>query len=122
MTNAIINPTAGEWQPVSTIQTMHDGTVLRTWGVAVAGTQQWVGKAHAIGPEPNHQAEARANAGLFAASKLMAATLAEAVGPWADHFDSADDRECPVSGADLLDWFVQWRLRAKAVLDAARGP
>src|ERR1700730_4648626 len=32
----ISGPTAGEWKRTATIQTMHDGRVLPTWGVLVS--------------------------------------------------------------------------------------
>ncbi len=116
------NPTAGNWKLVPTIQTMHDGSILRTWGVQVQGTEQWVGRAHPIGPTPENQAEAQANAALFAASKLMAEMLIEATEAWSEQFDGPEDEDCSISGADLLDWFAQWRLRARKALDAAAIP
>ena len=82
--------TPGLWRRLSTTQTMHDGTVLLTWGVQVSGTQQWVGKAHAVGPSLDEKAEAFANAGLFAASKEMAILLMEATQAWAAQFDETD--------------------------------
>lgn len=45
----------------------------------------------------------------------MAALLREAVDGWLA-FDSAEEE---VSGSDLVDWFDQWRVRAKAVLGRA---
>ncbi len=115
-------PTAGEWKWVATFQTMHDGTKLPTWGVMVSDTMQWVGKAHPLGEGQQCQAEAHANAGLFAASKAMAGLLAEATKAWAEQFDGPDDQDLSISGADLLDWFAQWRLRARKALDAAGVP
>ena len=115
-------PTDGEWMWVPTIQTMHDGTVLRTWGVQVGATGQWVGNAHPIGPTTENQAEAHANGGLFAASKLMAVLLTEATQAWSNQFDGPEEEDCSISGADLMDWFAQWRLRARAALEAAGVP
>ena len=115
----VAGPTEGEWKRTATIQTMHDGTTLPTWGVVVSDTLQWVGKVHAIGKEPEQQAEAHANAGLFAASRAMASVLEEATQAWATQFDGVGDENCSISGADLLDWFAQWRLRARATLDMA---
>jgi hypothetical protein len=54
------DPTSGDWTCVPTQQMMHDGTILKTWGVQVAGTDQWIGKAHPIGASPENQAEAYA--------------------------------------------------------------
>lgn len=97
---------------------MHDGTVLSTWGVRVVETGQWVGKVHPIGPSPAEQAEAHANGRLFTASKTMSELLAEAMQAWTEQFD--DDSE--ISGADLLQWFSQWRVRARLALDVAGVP
>jgi hypothetical protein len=115
-------PTAGTWRRTATIQTMQDGTVLPTWGILISDTQQWVGKAHAIGQEREQQGEAHANAGLFAASKAMASVLKEATEAWATQFDGVGDENCSISGADLLDWFAQWRLLARAALNEAGVP
>ena len=115
-------PTAGSWRWVPTQMTMHDRTVMKTWGVQVTDTGQWVGRVHPIGPEPEHQAEAHANAGLFAASKAMANLLEEATQAWAEQFDGPEDKDLSVSGADLTEWFAQWRLRARETLDAAGVP
>jgi hypothetical protein len=115
-------PTGGDWTCVPTQQTMHDGTILITWGVQVGGTDQWVGKAHPIGASPEHQTEAHTNGRLFAASKTMATALMEATQAWADQFDAPADREISVSGGDLVEWFAAWRLRARQVLNAAGVP
>ena len=115
-------PTAGVWKWIATIMTMHDGTVLPTWGVMVAATQQWIGRVHPLGEAPQCQAEAQANAMLFAASRTMSELLDEATRAWAEQFDGAEDQDCSVSGADLLDWFAQWRARARQALDVAGVP
>jgi hypothetical protein len=83
----IDGPTAGEWKRTITVQSLHDGSVLPTWGVLVSDTRQWVGKVHAIGQGPAHRAEAYANAGLFAASKAMASVLKEATEACSRQFD-----------------------------------
>ena len=57
------------------------------------------------------QALARRHAALFAASKRMAELLSQALCDWPG-FDGDED----VSGADLVDWFAQWRLRVRAAL------
>ncbi|MDE1905147.1 MAG: hypothetical protein KGH75_01670 [Rhodospirillales bacterium] len=114
--------TPGVWNRISTTQTMHDGTVLLTWGVQVSGTQQWVGKAHAIGPSLNEKAESFANAGLFAASKDMAVLLMEAVQAWDTQFDETDPDSVEIDGGDLLQWFAEWRLRARKVVSSAVTP
>lgn len=115
-------PTAGEWHWVPTQMTMHGGEVVKTWGVQVGATGQWVGRVHPIGVEPALQAEAHANAGLFAASKAMSELLREATQAWSEQFDGPEDRDQSISGADLMDFFAQWRLRALATLDAAGVP
>ena len=56
-THQIGAETPGLWRRLSTTQTMHDGTVLLTWGVQVSSTQQWVGKVHAVGPSLDEKAE-----------------------------------------------------------------
>ena len=105
-----------EWVLVPAAQTMHDGTVLKTWGVQAGGI--WVGRVHPIGPNPVEQALARRHAALFAASKDMAAVLQEAVTFCADLFD--EDAE--VDGRNLVQWFTGWRERAKAALGKAGAP
>jgi len=100
---------------------MDDGSGMRTWGVKVAETGQWVGRVHALGTSTASQAEAYANGGLFAASKEMADLLDEATRAWALQFD-ASCHDCSVPGADLVEWFTAWRRKARQVLDAAGVP
>lgn len=106
----------GEWVLVPATQTMHDGTVLRTYGVQAGGI--WVGRAHPIGPNPVEQALARRHAALFAASKGMAAVLQEALEAFGDEFDL----DMPVDAAGLVAWFAAWRVRARAALGKAGAP
>lgn len=47
----------------------------------------------------------------------MECLIAQAVEAW-PQFDRDGDGELNVSGADLVDWFGEWRERAKATLDA----
>lgn len=105
----------GAWTLAATTQAMHDGTVLRTWGVQAGGV--WVGRAHPIGPNPAEQALARRHAALFAASKQMAELLGQALCDWPG-FDGDED----MSGADLVDWFAQWRVRVRSALTQASVP
>ncbi|MDB5402128.1 MAG: hypothetical protein JWQ55_4146 [Rhodopila sp.] len=100
------NPTSGEWTCVPTQQAMHDGTILKTWGVQVAGTGQWIGKAHPIGASPENQTEACANGRLFGASKTMAAVLIEATQAWADQLDAPADWQIMKSLCQAAIW---WR-------------
>ncbi len=116
------DPTPGSWIRVATFQTIDDGTVLPTWGVQIVETGQWVGKVHPVGHNPECHAEARANAGLFAASKSMAELLTEAVEAWAGQFDGPEDQDLSIAGADLIDWFAEWRLSARAALREAGLP
>ena len=102
----------GEWVLVPATQTMHDGTVLRTYGVQAGGI--WVGRAHPIGPNPVEQALARRHAALFAASKGIAAALREALGMSGDEFD----RDLPVDGAELVVEAIVERPDAKRALYA----
>jgi hypothetical protein len=60
-----------------------------------------------------YQAEAIAR--LISATPQLRDLLFEAIHVWAAEFDAPPDVEGYVSGADLVDWFAQWRLKAKAV-------
>ncbi len=46
----------------------------------------------------------------------MLALLREALAAWAEQFDEPEDQDLSVSGADLVDWFSQWRLRVREQL------
>lgn len=116
---AVARPTGGVWVRVPARQTMHDDQVLPTWGVQAAASGRWVGRAHPIGPTPEDLAEAGANAALFAASKAMAGVLHEAMTAWEEQFDAPGGEEASISGAELLEWFAQWRVRAGRALAQA---
>lgn len=60
--------------------------------------------------------EAKAYADLLASSPPMLALLNEALGVWAEQFDGPEDQDLSISGADLVDWFADWRLRVRAGL------
>lgn len=47
----------------------------------------------------------------------LISVIEEALGYEAEAFG----KDHPVEGADLVEWFVQWRLRAQAALAAAIG-
>lgn len=49
----------------------------------------------------------------------LPAVLIEALQAWGEQFDGEPDSDLDVSGADLVDWFAQWRLRAREALKAA---
>ena len=51
-------------------------------------------------------------------SPTMQSLLTEALGAWSEQFDGPDDQDLSVSGADLVDWFADWRLRVRAELPA----
>ena len=104
-TGAAARPTGGTWVRVPARQMMHDGQVWPTWGVQVAATGQWVGRCHPIGRTPEVLTEAGA--------------LREAVTAWEEQFEAADGEAASISGADLLAWFAQWRLRAQRALAQA---
>lgn len=106
----------GTWVLVPTTPTMHDGSVLRTWGVQANGV--WVGRVHPIGPNPAEQALARYHAALFATSKGMAGVLQEALAAFGAEFDADED----VPGVDLVQWFTEWCERAKAALGKVGAP
>ncbi len=46
----------------------------------------------------------------------------EATHAWAAQFDRSDDVDPSVPGADLVDWFSEWRQRAKIVIAQIREP
>ena len=116
LVGAAARPTGGTWVRVPARQTMHGGQVWPTWGVQVAATGRWVGRAYPIGPTPETLTEAGANAALFAASKTMAGVLREAMTAWEEQFEAPEGEEASVSGADLVEWFARWRVRAKRAL------
>lgn len=106
----------GRWVRMPTTQRMHDGSVLPTWGVQV--NEIWIGHSHPIGPSPAERALARHHAALFAASRDMAVVLQEALEAFGAEFEADED----VSGADLVQWFAEWRIRARASLGKAGAP
>jgi len=57
----------------------------------------------------------RARTAITALPRLYR-VLQEATQSWAEQFDGEDETDLRVSGADLLDWFAQWRVKAKAAL------
>jgi hypothetical protein len=56
---------------------------------------------------------------LITSTPQLRDLLFEATHAWADAFDAPDSVDGYVSGADLIDWFAQWRLKAKAALQSA---
>jgi hypothetical protein len=56
------------------------------------------------------------NAEAVEANRTMTQLLREATNAWAAQFDRSDDIDPSVPGADLVDWFAEWRRRAKAVI------
>ena len=66
--------------------------------------------------------EAEQLAELLGLSPVMLELLREALGAWAEQFDAmdeADDTDHYVSGADLVEWFADWRLRVRTALTPA---
>lgn len=55
----------------------------------------------------------------FAVALTMRAALDMAVTAWADQFDGKEGVDPNVNGADLVDWFSEWRKTAKAILATA---
>lgn len=53
-----------------------------------------------------------------ALSPVMQALLAEALGAWSEQFDGPEDHDLSISGADLVEWFAEWRLRVRDQLSA----
>jgi len=72
--------------------------------------------AHVGTPEGVDRAEAIAR--LITTTPQLRDLLSEAIHVWAAAFDAPPDVGGCVSGGDLIDWFAQWRLRAKAVHEA----
>ena len=46
----------------------------------------------------------------------LLAVLQEALDTWAEQFDGPEDEDLSISGADLVEWFAQWRLRLREQL------
>jgi hypothetical protein len=63
-----------------------------------------------------HVMDAETHAALLRAAPAMLALLKEALAAWADEFDGGPDDDLSVSGADLVDWFSQWRAGARDAL------
>jgi hypothetical protein len=84
------------------------GVIRRQNGPAVE-----IAFVHDGTPEGVHQAEAIAR--LITVTPQLRDLLSEAIHVWAAAFDAPPDVEGCVSGADLVDWFARWRLKAKAV-------
>lgn len=49
----------------------------------------------------------------------MVAVLQDALLAWREQFDGPQDDDLHLSGADLIEWFTSWRLRAREALKAA---
>lgn len=106
----------GTWVLAPTTQRMHDGTVLRTWGVEADGA--CIGVAHRFGSDLAEHVVALQQAALFAASKRMAEVLREAANAFATEFDGDEG----VDGGELVQWFAQWRKRARITLARIGAP
>lgn len=57
---------------------------------------------------------------LLTTAPLLYALVVEATKVWPAEFDAPPDVDRTISGADLIDWFDNWRSRAKEALAAAR--
>ena len=90
-----------------------DFGIIRTPG----GPRVEIAVAHDGTAEGVHEAE-HAAAAIAALPKLYE-ILQQATQAWSEEFDGDDEVDLNVSGADLVDWFGQWRLAAKAALAAA---
>jgi len=56
---------------------------------------------------------------VMASAPALSAVLMEALQAWSDKFDGPQDEDLHLSGADLIEWFTSWRLRAREALKAA---
>ena len=52
------------------------------------------------------------------AAAPMRLVLQEALRAWSAQFDGDPQHDLSVSGADLVGWFSQWRLHARAALES----
>lgn len=108
--------TPGDWLARPGQMTMYGGSKLPTFQVWTR-EQTAVAKLHPIQGLPQDRDMVEMNAHLIAASKPMAEMLLEALRYEADQFDGDPDLPLDVSGADLVDWFTDWRERVKRVLN-----
>lgn len=58
----------------------------------------------------------------IAALPALQAILTTAIGAWAGQFDEEADGDSEVPGAELVEWFAQWRLQAKEALAEMSPP
>ena len=93
--------------------TDHDLGIIRAPG----GPRVEIAVAHDGTAEGGHEAE-QAAAAIPALPKLYD-VFQQAAQAWSEEFDGDDETDRSVSGADLVDWFSQWRLAAKAALAGA---
>jgi len=84
---------------------------------APGGPRVEIAVVHDGTAEGVHEAE-QAAAAIATLPKLYD-VLQQATQAWSEEFDGDDETNPSVSGADLVDWFSQWRLAAKAALAAA---
>ncbi|MBB3175542.1 hypothetical protein FHR90_003398 [Endobacter medicaginis] len=108
--------TPGDWQVRPGRMAMCGGEKLQTLQIWTRENTA-VAKLHPIQGLPEDREAVATNARLIAASKPMAEMLMEALRYEADQFDGHWDLPLDVSGADLVDWFTDWRERVKRVLD-----
>jgi hypothetical protein len=59
-------------------------------------------------------------AALLATTCMMRELLDDAARAWAREFDVPDGGDTQVPGADLVDWFSAWRLKAKTALHLSK--
>jgi len=64
------------------------------------------------------ETEDGANARLMAAAPALLAALQEAVAAFPQSFDGNEEE---LNGGDLLEWFSEWREKAKAAVAIAAG-
>ena len=77
--------------------------------------QRWLGE-HLGMLSPDLGSGTQLTASRSDAAAPMRLVLQEALRAWSAQFDGDPQQDLSVSGADLVDWFSQWRLRARAAL------
>ena len=88
----------------------------RSWTMEVKGGGLGIDDRDPSGGKA--EPEAPSDAAMLANGTQMAAVLLEATQVWAELFE----QDAPISGADLMEWFTAWRVRARAALGRAGAP
>ncbi|ACB97241.1 hypothetical protein [Beijerinckia indica] len=112
-TDLLALATPGLWFVEPGQKLMADDTLLPIDWIKSGDDLGCIGAAHFVGPGVNERQRGYANALLFSASREMALLLEEALTVYDNEFEN----DLEISGADLLDWFFNWRLRVKRLVN-----